>query len=126
MFCYQCEQTAKGVGCDSFGVCGKEPQTSDIQDLLIYQLKGISQLVYKAYEYVDNNPGIDRFLIKGLFTTVTNVNFDSHSIADILRKGNALLKEAFEMCKDNCHNNNKQKHCPCSGRYDFFCHVGKP
>ncbi len=108
MFCYQCEQTVKGTGCESFGVCGKDPQTSDIQDLLIYQLRGISQLVHKAYEYADNNPEIDRFLIKGLFTTVTNVNFDPHTIGDILRKGNTLLKKAFEMCKDNCHHDEKQ------------------
>ena len=47
MFCYQCEQTAKGQGCDKIGVCGKQPEVSDLQDLLVYALQGLSAVAVK-------------------------------------------------------------------------------
>ena len=48
MFCYQCEQTAKGEGCTKIGVCGKQPETADLQDLLMYTVKGLSQVAVAA------------------------------------------------------------------------------
>ncbi|GAA0084109.1 hydroxylamine reductase [Clostridium sp. CTA-7] len=77
MFCYQCEQTMGGKGCTKMGVCGKTPEVANLQDLLIYQLKGIAcyakPLIEKG-EIIDKE--IVKFVENGLFTTLTNVNFD--------------------------------------------------
>jgi len=77
MFCYQCEQTFGGKGCTKSGVCGKTPEIANLQDLLIYQLKGISCY---AKELIDQGKPIDKEVVKfvenSLFTTLTNVNFD--------------------------------------------------
>ena len=78
MFCYQCEQTAGGKGCTKQGVCGKTAEVANLQDLLLYQLKGIS--VYaKALMDAGENPEarVVRFVENCLFTTLTNVNFDA-------------------------------------------------
>ena len=78
MFCYQCEQTAGGKGCTKSGVCGKTPEIANLQDLLIYQLKGISCY---AKPLIEKGKIIDKEIVKfvenGLFTTLTNVNFDA-------------------------------------------------
>lgn len=77
MFCYQCEQTMGGKACTKSGVCGKTPEIANLQDLLIYQLKGISCY---AKQLIENGEIIDKEIVKfiehGLFTTLTNVNFD--------------------------------------------------
>ncbi len=87
MFCYQCEQTAKGKGCYQIGVCGKTPAASDLQDLLIGVLKGLSQ-VAQAGRVVDCvDPEVGPFLCEAMFSTLTNVSFDPERIA-------ALVKEA--------------------------------
>ncbi len=81
MFCFQCQETAKGTGCTVRGVCGKEELTANLQDLLIYNLKGIAVLakeLQKTGEKVDNSVGL--FLAQGLFTTITNANFDNESL----------------------------------------------
>lgn len=87
MFCYQCEQTAKGTGCDRFGVCGKDPKTAVMQDLLVYVAKGVSNWAHRArkFEIVDREADI--FVIEALFTTVTNVNFDSDTLINLIRTG---------------------------------------
>jgi hydroxylamine reductase len=92
MNCNQCEQTAKGTGCTAIGVCGKQPEVSDLQDLLIYALKGIGFWADKARAAGKSDNEIDRFVIEGLFTTVTNVDFDSANIEKVLRKA-AVIKE---------------------------------
>ncbi len=82
MFCFQCQETAKGTGCTVRGVCGKEESTSDLQDLLIYNLKGIAVLVkslQQAGAQVDLS-SVGLFLAQGLFTTITNANFDDSSL----------------------------------------------
>ena len=77
MFCYQCEQTAKGTGCDKLGVCGKKPEVSDLQDLLVYALTGLGQAAAAAKAEGKAVPlETGRFFAKALFTTLTNVNFD--------------------------------------------------
>ncbi|MFX0549843.1 hydroxylamine reductase [Hathewaya histolytica] len=76
MFCYQCQETAGCKGCTVRGVCGKTPETANLQDLLIYVLKGISMYSLKAEE---NNLNVDKenkFIMEGLFSTITNANFD--------------------------------------------------
>jgi hydroxylamine reductase len=97
MFCYQCEQTAKSEGCCSFGVCGKDPDTAALQDLLIYVIKGISQYASKAEKLGARSEEIDLFTIEALFSTITNVNFDKDQVAALVKKGAVLLSKAKEL-----------------------------
>ena len=76
MYCYQCEQTAKGTGCTTFGVCGKDPATAALQDLLVHAAKGISMYAHRAAELGASDRQIDRAVLDFLFATVTNVDFD--------------------------------------------------
>ncbi len=76
MFCYQCEQAAKGVGCQSVGVCGKSTNVAALQDLLIYSLKGLAVRTLEAQHAGIHNPEINIFVTEALFATVTNVDFD--------------------------------------------------
>ncbi|HMN03754.1 MULTISPECIES: hydroxylamine reductase [Geobacter] len=85
MFCNQCEQAAKGVGCEIMGVCGKNPEVAALQDLMLYGLKGLAIYADKARELGARDEAIDLFMIEGLFTTVTNVDFDPVSLAGKLR-----------------------------------------
>jgi hydroxylamine reductase len=86
MFCYQCEQTAKGTGCTVMGVCGKTPEVANLQDLLIYKLRELSQLAILANNAGLRDEKIDVFTAEALFVTLTNVNFDSQAIVDYLKK----------------------------------------
>ncbi|WP_394870474.1 hydroxylamine reductase [Clostridium butyricum] len=94
MFCYQCEQTAGGKGCTKIGVCGKTPEIAAMQDLLIYQLKGIS--VY-AKKLLDKNETIDisiaSFVEDSLFMTLTNVNFDPVAHLNALKKSQKIKED---------------------------------
>lgn len=93
MFCYQCEQTANGKGCTKLGVCGKTPEIANLQDLLIFQIKGISCYGKKLLE---DGLGIDKkvisFIENVFFTTLTNVNFDAKVHMELLR-GSQKIKE---------------------------------
>ena len=86
MFCNQCEQASKGTGCDIKGVCGKEPQTAALQDLLIFGLKGLALYADAARKLGAKDDLLDLFVVESLFTTVTNVDFDSANIADKVRE----------------------------------------
>ncbi|MGE4488053.1 MAG: hydroxylamine reductase, partial [Kiritimatiellales bacterium] len=88
MFCYQCEQTAGCTGCTAFGVCGKDPDTATLQDLLVEVCKQISVAAKGK-----TSREADLYVMEGLFTTVTNVNFDAQDIANVIRRGGAILKE---------------------------------
>ena len=94
MFCYQCEQTANGKGCTKMGVCGKTPEIAGLQDLLIYQIKGIScygKVVLDHGEHM--NKEIVRFIENVLFTTLTNVNFDAEVHVKLLRQSQKIKEE---------------------------------
>ncbi len=80
MFCYQCEQTAKGQGCTKIGVCGKQPDVAALQDLLTYLLKGLSQVATEGRRVGVTDRQVDVFTCEALFTTLTNVNFDPEDI----------------------------------------------
>ena len=90
MFCYQCEQTAKGTGCTVRGVCGKDPTTAALQDVLVHMVKGIAQHAHRARQAGAAERKIDVFVIEALFSTLTNVNFDPERFA-------ALIGTAVEM-----------------------------
>ena len=87
MYCYQCEQTAKGVACTAGGVCGKNPETAALQDLLIHTAKAVSMYAHRARALGAIDHEADVFVIEALFTTVTNVNFDPERLAGLIRKG---------------------------------------
>jgi len=86
MFCYQCEQTAKGEGCTAFGVCGKSPDTAVLQDALIHVTKGLCQVAHSARKIGVRDRAADVAVLEALFTTVTNVNFDPERVADWVRR----------------------------------------
>jgi len=94
MFCYQCEQAAKGTGCTVQGVCGKDPETAKMQDLLLWQAKGISMYARRAALAGAQDRDVDVFVTEALFTTVTNVNFDPANIEKLIRKGQAVKEKA--------------------------------
>lgn len=91
MFCYQCEQTAGGKGCTKMGVCGKTPEIANLQDLLIYQCKGISCY---AKELIEKGEEIEKdivsFVENSLFTTLTNVNFDAEVHVEMLKESQKI------------------------------------
>ena len=97
MFCNQCEQAANGVGCDVMGVCGKNPEVAALQDLMLYGLKGLAIYADKARELGVKDEDIDLFVFEGLFTTVTNVDFDPVQIAAKLRTCYDLKEKAKAM-----------------------------
>jgi len=84
MFCYQCEQTLNGQGCIKTGVCGKSPDVSALQDLLIYGLKGLSVVAIEAGKAGIYDRDIGVFTVKALFSTLTNVNFDAERFVPLI------------------------------------------
>ncbi len=87
MFCNQCEQASKGVGCTTVGVCGKTPEVAALQDLLLHQLKGIAGIAVAGATVGVVDDAADEFVNGALFTTVTNVDFDAEHLAGIIGKG---------------------------------------
>jgi len=89
MFCYQCEQAVKSEACTVSGVCGKDPVVAALQDLLIENLTGIAFYAHKLHDLGVATPEADAALIEGLFTTVTNVNFDPERMRDMILESQA-------------------------------------
>jgi len=97
VFCYQCEQTKNGTGCTTFGVCGKDPVSASLQNLLVYVTKGISMYARRAREWGARDGDVDRFVIEALFTTVTNVNFDPARLEALIRRGATVRDRARDL-----------------------------
>ena len=76
MFCFQCEQTAKGEGCTKIGVCGKQPDVAALQGLLVYAVKGIAQVAVEGKRVNVSDPAVNQFSCEAIFSTLTNVDFD--------------------------------------------------
>ena len=87
MFCYQCQEAAQNVGCTVKGVCGKTPEVAGLQDLLVYQLKGLSVLTKALRTQGVEVSYANRFIVDGLFMTITNANFDYDRFVSTVRKG---------------------------------------
>ena len=104
MFCYQCQETAKGTGCTTIGVCGKDAETSGLQDLLIHIDKGVAAYSSvlrkngKAKELIEGK--VNRYLINSLFITITNANFDDDAILDEIKAGLKLREELKALATD--------------------------
>jgi len=99
MFCYQCEQTAKGEGCTKIGVCGKESDVAILQDLLIYALKGLSLYAVEGRKKGIVDSEVNDFTCKALFSTLTNVNFDSDRFVQLIKRTVALRESLKEKVK---------------------------
>ena len=94
MFCFQCEQTANGTGCTRGGVCGKKIDTALLQDELTSKLVELAC----AAEGKPHDAETDDFMIDGLFTTITNVNFDDADIEALCSRGDALIRSYGGSC----------------------------
>ena len=104
MFCYQCEQTGKGTGCTVRGVCGKDPQVAALQDLLVFAAKGLARYAHHLKDFGVTDREANVLIIEALFTTVTNVNFDSARVEQMIRnvrKAAGRLKGLYEkQCRE--------------------------
>lgn len=99
MFCYQCEQTSGGTGCTRSGVCGKGPDTSAMQDLLMHALKGLSLYVVEGAKVGIVDRQVGRFINEGLFSTLTNVDFDDDRFVSLINKAVELRDSMKERVK---------------------------
>ncbi|HOW66644.1 MAG TPA: hydroxylamine reductase [Candidatus Paceibacterota bacterium] len=102
MFCYQCEQTSKGIGCSALSVCGKDEQTAQLQDLLVHACKGIAQYAHRAQKLGARDRAIDIFVTEALFTTVTNVNFSADEIRDWVMRAAQVRDQARGLYEQAC------------------------
>ncbi|AWI03607.1 hydroxylamine reductase [Clostridium drakei] len=93
MFCYQCQETAKGTGCTIKGVCGKVDKVANLQDLMIYTLKGIAILQKKGLDVGIKFTKANHFMLNGLFMTITNANFDDTAFVKKIKEGIELREE---------------------------------
>ena len=95
MFCYQCEQAAKGVGCTVLGVCGKQPDVAALQDLLIYSLQGLSQVAVAGHKHGVSDREVNVFTCKAAFSTLTNVDFDPERFVKLINRA-VELRESLK------------------------------
>jgi hydroxylamine reductase len=95
MFCYQCEQTAKGEGCTKIGVCGKQPEVAALQDLLVYALKGLSLYAVEGRKKGVNDHEVNVFTVEAGFSTLTNVNFDPSRFKSLIERS-VQLREGLK------------------------------
>ena len=99
MFCYQCEQTAKGIGCDVNGVCGKKPDVASLQDLLTYLIQGLSQVAVEGRKVGVVDKQVNAFTAQALFATLTNVNFDPERFVEYINQCVELKESLKEKVK---------------------------
>ncbi len=102
MFCYQCEQVAKGRACTKQGVCGKDPQVAALQDLLVHAVKGISAYAHCAAKCGASDRELDSFVLGALFTTLTNVNFDPADFQRLITCAAGMRDRARALCLRAC------------------------
>lgn len=93
MFCYQCQEAAKGTGCTVRGVCGKTDNVANLQDLLIYVVKGIAIYGVEAQKLDIKNEKADKFIMESLFATITNANFDENAFVNRIKEGLKVREE---------------------------------
>jgi hydroxylamine reductase len=93
MFCYQCEQTAKGTGCTQVGVCGKQPEVAALQDLLVYALRGLSLVAVEGRKVGLSDRAVNVFTCEATFSTLTNVDFDPERLITLIKRTVELREE---------------------------------
>ena len=116
MFCYQCQETAMGTGCTLKGVCGKTSEVANLQDLLLFVVRGIA--VYNEHLRKDGHPSeqADKFIYDALFITITNANFDKVAITEKIKEGLKLKNELANKVKIE----NAPDECLWDGNEDEF------
>src|SRR5690242_13528151 len=112
MFCHQCEQALKGIACEEIGVCGKNAEVAKLQDLMLYGLKGLAIYGTKARELGVRELNADRFMFEGLFSTVTNVDFDPVQLAAKLRTCYDLKEKVKSLYETAYREKNNGAHAP--------------
>ena len=128
MFCYQCQETAKGTGCTLKGVCGKTSEVANLQDLLLFVVRGIA--VYNQKLRWEKRPSdeADRFIFDALFITITNANFDKAAIIHKIKEGLTLkhklsqevtIENAPDECTWNGSEEEFEEKAKTVGRYSF-------
>lgn len=120
MFCYQCEQTAKGTGCTIQGVCGKKESTAKLQDLILFATKKLAFYHNELLKKNIKNPDADHLILDALFTTVTNVNFDDDRLLGLLKKIVTEKHSAKKLCQENNISVEEICYCNCG----FGCEEG--
>ena len=102
MFCYQCQETAFGTGCVFKGVCGKQPATAHLMDLLLFTLKDVGAVASVLNDnHIEIPETADKVIVDGLFSTITNANFDNDSIAEKITRALECKRQLIAMAKDN-------------------------
>jgi len=109
VFCYQCEQTAKGTGCTVSGVCGKPPQVAALQDLLVHAVQGLSMYAHRARPLEVRDREADVFTVEALFATLTNVNFDPEHLRSMILRAHELRERVQSAYQAACR---KEKRTP--------------
>lgn len=99
MFCYQCSQTAQGKGCTNYGVCGKSPVLARLQDNLIFGIKGVSAYLYHAAELGYRDSNLEKFVTDALYSTLTNVNFDTERFLKLALDVGRINVETMHLLK---------------------------
>jgi len=122
MFCYQCEQTAKGTGCTQVGVCGKKESTAKLQDLILFATKKLAFYHDALLKKNIKNADADHLILDALFTTVTNVNFDDDRLLGLLKKIVDEKHKAKKLCKEN--NISVEEICDCTCGCGCGCEEG--
>ncbi|KLO21495.1 hydroxylamine reductase [Marinitoga sp. 1197] len=100
MFCYQCEEASRGVGCTTIGVCGKTPEVANLQDMLIWVTKGLSFWTLKAKEYGVKDDEANLYVAEALFSTITNVNFSVERMVSFIDKAIELREKVKHLFLD--------------------------
>ncbi len=102
MFCYQCEQTAQCTGCTTMGICGKSPDTANLQDLMIYQLKGVSVFAHESRLLGYTDKEVNDVTLAALFMTLTNVNFDEEEHFEYINHLQKIRTKAENLYTEAC------------------------
>jgi len=115
MFCFQCQETARNQGCTVAGVCGKKEDVSNLQDLLVFIMRGIAAVSTCTKQ--ESNPEVGRFICRSLFATITNTNFDAKAIENFITEG-IQLREKIK--------GSIEKLCPGYESIDHVSWIGEP
>ena len=101
MFCFQCQETAKGTGCTIQGVCGKKADTSRWQDLLLGVVRGVATIADSLRKAgIETNQEVGDYLVDALFATITNANFDDQAILNKVDNGVRIKHELLSLAKE--------------------------
>ncbi|MEQ6391182.1 hypothetical protein RZN22_18005 [Bacillaceae bacterium S4-13-58] len=124
MFCYQCQETSKETGCTIVGVCGKKDDLANMQDLLIYTVKGLAIVNSSARQYGLNKKEVSSFIVSSLFMTITNANWSKHNFFQQVRQGLSLRDDIMNSLEEAGHPIlNQNDYIKWAGKSDFELEV---